>query len=156
MKPIIVEDQTGADLKTTFGTLSDVPHIAGFVTYIDAIEMLTQGSVGVGTRWRETRTPVSRPVTHEMHVTAFDPPHRFAVESSAHGTLHRTTYELEPIDSGGTHVRVTFESIPITTTAKLASPLGALFATPTRHTLEKELQEIFAEAERRMLVIEAI
>lgn len=156
MKPIVIEDQTGADVETSFGALTDIQHMAGFVTFVDNVEMLTMGPVGVGTRWRETRTPVSRPVSHEMHMTAYDPPHRFAVETTAHGTLHRTTYELEPIDSGGTQVRVTFESIPLTAAAKLASPLGALFVAPTRHTLEKELKEMFAEAERRMLIIEAI
>ena len=42
---------------------------------ITALEMLSEGPFGEGTRWRETRVMFKKEAVEEMWVTGFPPPH---------------------------------------------------------------------------------
>ncbi len=59
---------------------------------IDAVEVLTPGEFGVGTRWRETRTMLGRSATEEMTVTAMEPQRSYTTEAvgRACGTSRRS------------------------------------------------------------------
>ena len=49
-----------------FEVFSDIPRSHEMVDQIVRIEMLTDGPVGVGTRWRETRMMFKREATEEL------------------------------------------------------------------------------------------
>jgi hypothetical protein len=155
MKPIIVEDQTGADIDTAFAALTDVEHYPDFISPVERSERLTDGPFAAGTRWRETRTPFATKVTREMRVTACEPPHRFSVEALDHGTLHHIRYELEAVATG-TRVTVRYELQPVSALAKMAGPFAGLMAGAAPAAVARELKAMLAEAERRILTVEAI
>ena len=47
-------------IDAVFAAFSDIPRGHEMIEQITAIEMLTDGPVGVGTRWRETRMMFKR------------------------------------------------------------------------------------------------
>jgi uncharacterized membrane protein len=116
---------------------------------IDAVEVLTPGPFGVGTRWRETRTMMGRSATEEMTVTAVEPQRSYRVEAASRGAHYVSTFAFTPSADGGTDVTVTFGGRPTSTVARVlgavTAPLGRRAVT---RALEQDLHDIAAAAER--------
>jgi uncharacterized protein YndB with AHSA1/START domain len=92
-----------------FAVLTDIARLPEWQN--SAISAEAEGPLGTGTRIRETRRLMGREfhVVHE--VTAYDPPHRFDLES-VEGPLPLTVrHTLEP-SGGGTHLEVVGEGNP--------------------------------------------
>ena len=70
MATITVSNQIDAPVAEVFGRFTDLDGSATRVSGIKAIEMLTPGPFGPGTRWRETREVLGQLDTAEMEVTA--------------------------------------------------------------------------------------
>ena len=85
MPSVEVERTIAAPPDRAFRIATDLENLAATVSGIDSVEVLTEGPVGEGSRWRETRTMMGRPATEEMWVTAFEAPRRFVVEAESHG-----------------------------------------------------------------------
>ena len=64
--------------------------------------MLTEGSVGVGTRWRETRAMMKKEAVEEMEVTAFESPSYYTVHCDSCGYVVEWTFRVEPSAGGST------------------------------------------------------
>jgi uncharacterized protein YndB with AHSA1/START domain len=76
-----------------------------------ALSAAAEGPLGEGTRIRETRRFVGREFRVVNEVTAYDPPHRFDVQS-VEGPIPLTiSHTLEP-SGGGTHLEVVGEAKP--------------------------------------------
>lgn len=88
-----------APLERVFEMFSDIHHSADLVDAITRVEVLTTGSIGKGTRFRETRVMFKRETTEEMEVTAFDPPHSYTVEADSCGAHFTSTFRFEPVRS---------------------------------------------------------
>lgn len=69
MTPIRMSTTIQAPPERAFAAFADFPHAARSVSGIERIEMLTDGPVGAGTRFRETRIMFGREATEEMKVT---------------------------------------------------------------------------------------
>ncbi len=87
---------------------------------ITKLDVLTDGPIGVGTRFRETRVIMKREATEEMEITAFDAPNGYQVDCENHGCKYRTVYRLTP-NGTGTELEMTFDAEPQTRMAKLLS-----------------------------------
>ena len=132
-----------------WAVISDVPGSAATLSGIDAIQMLSDGPFGEGTRWKETRTMMGRSETVEMWVSQADPPRGTTVKALQGGADHTSRFTLADRD-GGTDLTLTFgaELRNPSRMNKLAMALfGKLGMRITRKALARDLAEIAAKAE---------
>ena len=120
MVAFTIEQHIDAPVEKVFELAADFPNAAERIAAIVGIEMLTDGPVGVGTRFAETRMVFKRKATEEMEVTAFDPPRGFALGCESCGAGYHTEFRFTP-DGSGTDVRVVFQVQPLTFLAKAMS-----------------------------------
>ena len=104
---IEVETDIAAPPDVVFATVTDVPNWPNFVPAIEQLEILTSSPVGVGTKFRETRTMFGRKATEEMTVAVHDPPRRFDLTAENHGTRYLARHEITP-PPGGSRLRLEF------------------------------------------------
>ena len=135
-----------APIDAVFDVFSDIPHAHEMIDQITAVEMLTDGSVGVGTRWRETRMMFKRAATEVMEVTAFEPGRSYTVGCRSCGCEYESTWRFEP-DGDATRVEFEMGYRPVTLFAKLMLPLGRLMAPTMKKCFEKDFQALQAVAE---------
>ncbi len=133
--------------KEVFSVASDFKNAATNFSGIERLEVLTNGPIGCGTRFRETRVMFGRESTEELEITAFDIPHNYAIECDSCGCHLLAKYQFIP-DIAGTHVRVTFDSSPVTIFAKLMSPLAILMSGPMKKMIDKDLDDLKTTAEQ--------
>ncbi len=129
-----------------FTTFTDLENAADRVRGIQKLELVTDGPVGNGTVFRETRVMMKRECTEEMTITEFEPNKSYTVSAHTCGNEYTTKFEFEPTGSG-TRVDVTFTSTPQTVLAKLMSPIGWLMSGTMRKLFDKDLEDLKAHAE---------
>ncbi len=135
-----------APIDAVFDIFSDIPRADEMIDDIVRIEMLTDGPVGVGTRWRETRIMFKREATEEMEVTAFNRGKSYTVGCEACGCEYESTWRFQP-EGGATLVEFEMGYRPVTFLAKVMSPLGRIMAPMMKTCFEKDFQAMKALAE---------
>ena len=135
-----------APVDRTFAVASDFAGAADNIDGITQVEMLTDGPVAVGTRFRETRRMHGREATEEMEVTEFEPNERYALGCESHGCLYRTVFHFTPKD-GGTEIDMVFEATPQTFFAKIMSILTRPAIKMIGKVVEQDLEDIKSAAE---------
>ncbi len=148
MSQFSLSTHIAAPPEIVFPLLSDIEHAAEQIAGIDHIELLTEGPVGIGTRFCETRTIFGKTTIEEMEITAFDDPHGYTVECDSCGAHYVVTYELVP-DIWGTTVKVNFLCQPTTLFAMAMTPLSLLMMGPVKKSMEADLEDIKRLAEQR-------
>ena len=142
------EETIRAPQRVVWELITDLHGAPARISSIVALEVLTHGPVGRGTRFRETRVMFGRKATEELEVTQFDAPHTYTVEADSCGVRFVSTYTLR--ESGGTTVlRLDIRTAPRTLFAKLMAPLGALFAGAMRKEIARDNAELRQAAEAR-------
>ncbi len=131
-----------------FPLLSDLQHAAENISGIEQLEILTDGPMDVGTRFRETRTMFGKQATEEMLVTAFDEPHGYTVECDSCGAHYVAAYELIP-DIWGTTVNLEVDCHATTLLAKAMTPLSLLMMGPMKKCMAADVDDIKRLAEAR-------
>ena len=129
-----------------FAIASDFQNAAQNIRGIERLQVLTDGPIGLGTRFRETRVMFGKDSTEEKEITAFDPPEGYTVENDACGMHYRAEYRFIP-DIAGTHLRVTFDTRPVTFLAKLMSPLAMLMTGSLKKCIDASLEDLKVAAE---------
>ncbi len=119
---LLISEFVDRPAEDVFAALSNFPEAAEMIGGITKVEMLSEGPVGVGTRFRETRVMFGREATEEMEVTAFEAPHRYVLGCENHGCRYASEFLLTP-EGGGTKVTMSFEATPLTLMAKIMSVL---------------------------------
>jgi carbon monoxide dehydrogenase subunit G len=130
-----------------FDALTDFPAAPERIRGIDRIEMLTEGEVGVGTRFLETRIIMRRAATEEMEITAFEPGRSYALECTGCGCLYRTDITVRP-DGNAAVVEMDMKTRPLTFFAKLMTPVGVLMSGPMKKCIAGDLDDIGTWLER--------
>ena len=148
MKPIVVEMHIKAPIEQVFDAMTDLESAPERVEAIQKIELLTEGPVGKGTRFRETRIMFKREATEEMTITEFDPPKSYQVEAESCGAHYTTVYTFHS-EGDGTRVQCSFGAEPMTFFAKLMSPLSKLMAGTLRKCLTGDMESIAKHLEGR-------
>ena len=132
-----------------WAVISDIPGSAATLSGIEAVQMLSDGPYGEGTRWKETRKMMGRSETVEMWVAQADPPRSTTVKALQGGADYTTRFTLADRD-GGTDLTLTFgaELANPTRWSKLTMAVfGKLGMNMTRKALAKDLADIAAKAE---------
>jgi hypothetical protein len=130
----------------TFAVFTDLEKAPETVDGIVKLELLTEGPVGAGTRFRETRIMFKRECTEEMEITEFEPGERYAVEAETCGSHFRTVFTFAP-SGEGTRVTMTTGTKALTFFAKLMSPLGGLMMGPVKKVMLADMEALKAAAE---------
>ena len=147
MTEIVVSKHIVAPIEEVFARATNLEQASEVIAGIEKIEMLSEGPVGKGTRFRETRIKFGRKATEEMEIVAFEPPHRWALGAQSHGCSYHSEYMLEP-KGQGTDLTLTFQARPLTLVAKIMS----VFMKPMMKSMAKlcnqDLEDLKTAIER--------
>jgi len=139
-----------APIEEVFEGFSDVPEAAERVQGIVKIELMTEGPVGKGTRWRETRILFKREATEELEITAFEPPRRYRVEAESSGAHFITEFRFSRDGDAATSVEVEVIIRAVTLSARLFAPLARLMMGPMKRLLDQDMEDLKAFLESRV------
>ena len=137
-----------ASIDTVFEAATDIPSWADRISGIQSVELLTDGPVGVGTKFRETRIMFGREATEEMEITGFDAPRSYTTEADSHGCHYVTKMTFEPSGSG-TDVQMSFNAEPQTMFAKTMAAVMKPMIGKMRDMIGKDLDELKAAIEAK-------
>lgn len=96
MSRVTIKKQIAASPEVVFARATDLARAPQIMSGIAALEVLTPGPVGVGTRFRETRRMFNREATEEMTITRFDAPSCYVVECVSCGCRHESVFHFAP------------------------------------------------------------
>ena len=146
MAGITLTRQIAAPVDAVYREFTDIANVWEHIEDITKIEMLTDGPLRAGTRFRETRIMFKKPTTEEFEVTAVEPNKRFAMTSESCGCR----YDMEPrftADGDGTRVDFAMSAKPLTFVAKLMTPLGWLMQGMMKKCIAKDFDQLQARVE---------
>lgn len=143
-----VRRRVAAPPETVFATAVDFAGAAGKIRAITRMEMLTEGPVRVGTRFRETRNMFGKEATEEMMVTELEPPRRYVLGAESHGSRYRTELRFDPVQ-GGTEMVMSFSATPLTLMAKIFGILMKPMLKKLAATCGRDLDDLRESIERR-------
>lgn len=129
-----------------FARVADIPRWADHIGAITRIEMLSEGPIGVGTRFRETRTMHGRAASEVMEVARFEAPRLLVLTAESCGTRYRVEHLFEPAPEG-TRLTVTFAGEPVTFISRLMAGLAWLMIGSVRKALAGDLADLKAAIE---------
>ena len=130
----------------TFEAFTDLRNAAGRVRGIKKLDVLTDGPIGKGTRFRETRVMFGREATEEMEITDYQPGKSYTVGGISCGAEFATTFRFSPA-GGGTRVEFELALRPVSVFAKLMSPLSGMMMGPMKKVVEQDMDDMRKIAE---------
>ena len=154
---MVLSTHIEATQETVFAAASNFPNAAAFISAIDSIEMLTPAKdglpIGVGTRFKETRTMFGKQATETMEVTEFDPPRAYTLSALSCGLQYhsRVTVLEEQPGTGGGGCRLSYDikGTPVSLFAKIVGPImGVMMKGAMRKAMEKDLADVKNYVER--------
>lgn len=148
-KKLELTESVAATPAVTFAVFTDFANAAETFTNIEAAEVLTNGPVGPGTRFRETRVFFGREATEEMEITRFDPPNAYTTRAFSHGTEYRSGKTFTAEEGGGTRVLSVFEAFPQSLMARLMSLFAGMMQKSLVQAMRQDLEDGKAAAEAR-------
>jgi len=114
-----------APIERVWAALADVEDQPRWMTEMKAIRLLDEGPIGVGTRCEADVRMFGITVTDPVTITAFEPPHRYAI--SHDGTFSGRGLITLEAGADGTTTIVRWEEVLI---PPVFAHLGALVMTP--------------------------
>jgi carbon monoxide dehydrogenase subunit G len=148
MKPITCSVSINATPQAVFAACTDFANAPERVKGIVRVEMLTDGPVGLGTKFKETRIMFKREATETMEVTAYEPPHRVQLSANSCGAEFHSEFKITP-EGNGSRVDVTMTTKPLSLFAKLMSPLSFLMVGTMKKCLQDDLEDIKSYLEKQ-------
>src|SRR4051812_9790697 len=88
---VAVDHFVAAAPERVFALASDFANLPKRIPDITKVELLTGDTVGVGTRFRETRVMFGKEAVETMEVAAFDPPHSYVLVANSCGARYEST-----------------------------------------------------------------
>lgn len=102
-----VGERINALPEKVFAAASDFAGAPGRIPGIKRIEMLTDGPVGLGTKFRETRVMFGKEATETMEVVDFQPGRSYTLRAYNCGCEYKTTVSVK--SAGGTESEIEFD-----------------------------------------------
>lgn len=100
-----VEKHINSDPATVFTRATDVAAWPDSIPAVIKTEVLTEGPVGEGTRFRETRKMFGKEASEEMTFSAFEPSSRYCLRCENHGARYEFEHLVTP-DGDGTKLEM--------------------------------------------------
>jgi hypothetical protein len=146
MDPLTCKRFVRAPQHVVFAAASDLRGAPQRIPAILKLDVLTDGPIRAGTRFRETRKMFGREATEEMEVLTLDAPRSYTVGCESHGCRYHTEFRFAARD-GGTDVEMEFRAEPLTFFAKAMSILMAPLAKQILKECTKDLDSLAAAIE---------
>lgn len=146
MGRIVLDIDVDASPETVWAQISDLEGAPERITGIDKIEILTDGPIGVGTEWRETRTMMGKAQTERMKIEAWEPGSHYTVYSDSCGCDFHWTMRVVPRGEHAT-LRTEMHTKARTLMAKLMTPLGWLMSGVMKKCVRQDLEDLKRSAE---------
>jgi uncharacterized protein YndB with AHSA1/START domain len=153
-----IEERSMFEMKTSrevnapparvFAVATDLRRAPDFMRAITKLEVLTEGPVRAGTRFRETRKMFGKEATEEMEILSLDAPKSYTVGCDNHGCRYRTEIRVEPRGQGS-ELSMTFRAEPLTFMAKAMGFMMKPLAKKMMAECGKDLDDIAKRAEMR-------
>ena len=150
MASISVSREINASPDRVFEVFADLHKAPERVKGIKSLEVLTDGPISNGTRFRETRVMFGKEATEEMEFTAFEPGRRYVVSADSHGSKYRTEYTFDSVEGGaGAQTRVTlhFEATPYSFLAKMMTPMAKMMTKSVAKLCLQDMDDLKAHIE---------
>jgi carbon monoxide dehydrogenase subunit G len=146
---LVVQREVAASRDRVWEVIPDLDRFAVVLSAVEQVERLDDGTgFGVGARWRETRTMFGREATEEMEVVSVQPDASYTTVAESHGTTYTSVLRVEPTDEHRCRLSMSFAAAPSGSLGKLlGATLGRAFRGATRTMLQRDLDDIAAEAE---------
>jgi hypothetical protein len=148
MKPVVVETEIAAAPARVFAVFTDLAHGPERVRAIEALEVLTPGPVGQGTRFKETRRMFGKSATETMEFVEFEAGKHYTLGAESCGTRYRTSFSFEPAGAG-TRVRMSFEATPLSMAAKMMAPMLGLMTGTLTKAIQSDFDDLKSFCEQR-------
>jgi ribosome-associated toxin RatA of RatAB toxin-antitoxin module len=107
-----------ASPERVYALMTDLPNAPAVVPAIRAVEILTEGPVRVGTRFKETRVVFGREHAETFEVTELAAARAFGMACTSCGARYDSRFTFRP-DGRGTIVEMTMTVEPLTTYARI-------------------------------------
>ncbi len=147
MDPITASKRFSAPPETVWEVMADLDNAADRIQAIVKLEILTDGPVGQGTRFRETRIMFKKEATEEMEITAWDPPNSYTTEADGCGCHYTCVITCEG-DGNGTRVTLSMSVVPTSTFGKIMGALtGWMMKGACAKAFTKDLEDLRAFVE---------
>ncbi len=123
MSRTVIKRIVTAPVSRVFGVVSDISQFSRAIPHIVNVEMLSDNTVGVGARFRETRLMRGKKATTELVVTEYEVDRKVRFVSDEGGTIWDTVFSVEPIGTRRTHLTMTMDAKPYKVWSRLINPL---------------------------------
>ena len=141
MTTVTVATVIGAPVAQVFAVFTDVEHGAERVTNIQKIEMLTIGSLRLGSRWLETRAVLGRQDTVEMEVTAFEQNRTYTITHHKAGARIDAVFTFDTVkDQTRVQIEFILESHGLPPGA--LAPVRWAMASTVRDVIGQDLEDL--------------
>jgi uncharacterized protein YndB with AHSA1/START domain len=141
MGTLAVEKHINAPVERVFERAMDLESWPEHIEGILAIDKKTDGPVGNGTEFSETRVMFGKEHSETMTFADVVTNKGYTLVSNSCGSYVECVHTLTPTD-GGTTLRLEFISKPVTLTAKLMSPLGILMKGTMKKMINKDFDDL--------------
>lgn len=141
MAGITVTRHIEAAPDVVFDRASDFRNAPDVIPAIIRVEVLTDGPIRVGTKFRETRMMFKREATETMEVLEFERPHRYVLGAENCGCRYRMDFRFAP-GGRGTDVTMQFDAQPLTLFARMMSVLMKPMMKSMVRMVEKDLDDL--------------
>ena len=133
-----------APVERLFEVFADLRSAPDRIKGIKQLEVLTDGPIGVGTKFRETREMFGKDATEAMEITEFDPPWTYSVSALSCGCHYTARYDFRS-DGAETIVELAICGEAISFFAKLLMPvMGWLMSGSMKQSLQQDMDDLKA------------
>jgi hypothetical protein len=149
MLTLTVDRHIAAPASEVFACAADLRNAPAMISAITRVDVLTDGPIRSGTRFRETRRIFSREASEEMTIGTFDPPNGYSVECENHGCRYHSEFRFAP-DAGGTRATLVFDATPLTLWARVMGVVMRPMMKSIAKSCAKDLDDLkeFIETRR--------
>ncbi|MGD9692656.1 MAG: SRPBCC family protein [Phycisphaerales bacterium] len=145
MPTVTVSTTINAPQARVFEVFTDLRSAPQCVSGIKSLDVLTDGPIGLATRFRETRVMFGKEASETMEITAFNPPNSYEVTADSHGCHYHSLLTFTPQGPNATTASMTFNATAKTIPAKL---MGALMGWMVKGACRKAMQKDFDDLKR--------
>ena len=148
MSNLRITKTVNAPVEQVFARFSVFAGAPNDVAGIDRVEMLTDGPIGKGTRFKETRAMFGKEATEEMLVAEFEPNRKYTITAESCGAHYQTIFLFHQ-QGDKTEVDMQLSSRPITFMAKILSPImGLMMGGTMKKMMQGDIDQVAAACEK--------
>lgn len=148
MSRINLSISINATPEAVFAVISDFENSPDRIDWFEKVEMLTDGPVRVGTKWRETRRMKNKQSVEEWKMTAFESPNHFSAYCDSQGYDVEWTMRVSP-EGDGSRLTWDMTTKPRTFVGKLLTPVEWLMLGMMKTITRKDLESTKAYIEKQ-------